>query len=115
MRAICSKKLSVLTERISIVADELEGAITQAGQCGNIVASPAAPAGLNGFFYTGSAKLLGIQFAGIWWIKPIILIHPDTASVTGEFQIGEFWLFLLHYVTKNDSIRLSIHGQGGRN
>lgn len=36
------KKLSVLTERISIAADELEGAIVQAGQCGNIVEESAA-------------------------------------------------------------------------
>ena len=30
-----------------------------------LLASPAAPAGLNGLFYTGSAKLLGIQLVGI--------------------------------------------------
>lgn len=30
-----------------------------------LLASPAAPAGLNGLFYTGSVKLLGIQIAGI--------------------------------------------------
>lgn len=36
------KKLSVLTERISIAADELESAIAQAEQSGNIVAESAA-------------------------------------------------------------------------
>ena len=30
-----------------------------------LLASPAAPAGLNGLFYTGSAKLLGVQLVGI--------------------------------------------------
>ena len=30
-----------------------------------LLASPVAPAGLNGLFYTGSAKLLGIQLVGI--------------------------------------------------
>ena len=36
------KKLSVLTERISIATDELESAIVQVGQCDNIVAESAA-------------------------------------------------------------------------
>ena len=30
-----------------------------------LLANPAAPAGLNGLFYTGSAKLLGVQVVGI--------------------------------------------------
>lgn len=36
------KKLSVLTERISIAADELESAIAQVGLCDNVVAESAA-------------------------------------------------------------------------
>lgn len=36
------KKLSVLTERISIATDELESAVAQIGQCDNIVAASAA-------------------------------------------------------------------------
>lgn len=36
------KKLSVLTERISIATDELENAIAQVGQCDNIVAESTA-------------------------------------------------------------------------
>ncbi|MBC8570199.1 glutamine synthetase III family protein [Zongyangia hominis] len=36
------KKLSVLTERISIATDELESAIAQVGQCDNIVTESAA-------------------------------------------------------------------------
>lgn len=36
------KKLSVLTDRISFAVDELESAIAQVGQCGNIVAESAA-------------------------------------------------------------------------